>query len=289
MENLSLSSVWNKTSMRSHPKWSRHTWASSGAFRLKYLDESDYPLVRELIAQEIGPRYPETGFTYATRVVSGFRGDLTELGINTVKKWALAYYFKNDLAAFTVCTLKNNRSVKYGPTIVLPNYRGKSLATRLRLAADEQVASMGCTYAYSTCQAVNIAAQKYVIKAGYSLIARAPDLYKIGEVELVFAKRLSATARSTDGYAPWPKVGYSVKRGGAIALYLPAHITDVTAATNYIEEVISYKAVKNARKIFAATSTGDVMCQAITAFGFAIESVQKTDPGITGRLLFSLR
>ena len=268
---------------------------SVGALRFGTLFHKDRNTFVELVSEEIGCRYPETGEAYARALLAATDGDLCSFGVSTSRKSIIACYGGSRLLGFTVATEKIDASVKFGPSIVVPSTRGHGIAVLLRLAAEDIYRSCGYINAYSTCQAGNLAARRYAEKAGYRVAAILPDQYASGSVELVLTKRLAAGTPSPQrGRGPlqtttsrsYSEFGFCVKRGGAIKLHLGS-LDHARRARLYskpedmLEEALSISEIRHARRLYLEVPILSPALRCLLRFGFVVESL--ADNSFTGR------
>lgn len=244
----------------------------------------------ELVAAEIGTRYPQTGEAYAQQLWSAHNGHLDEraFGTSTRSKVILGLYRRTRLLGFTVAAEKDGQRVKFGPSIVLPQHRNSQYAVVMRVVAEEIFRRRGAALAYSTCQAINAPARRYVMRAGYRLAASLRDHYAPGSTELVFTKQLAGD-RPCALDAP-SDVSATPKRGGSMKLHLPfsAPTAEGMSSEHFLESMLRTARLRAAaRKLYAWTPADSWLAAIATRFGFVSEAQRGRGPRLPPLVLFS--
>lgn len=256
------------------------TTGSVSLHSIEPLRARDEGIFIELVTREIGSRYPESGEENTLDLLDAVRRRKTaRFGGSTISKVILGLYGTSGaMLGFTVATFKANQTVKFGPTVIVPKYRDHGIASRIRIAAEDVALKAGAFLAYSTCNASNVAARRYVMRAGYQLVAKLAVHCVDREDELVFAKRLapsSVTGVTTPAILLPP---VQRKRGDVVRVNLTQRAG--SAQQDEIEQLLSFPLAKNARKLYVEASAETGTAKMLARFGFWQE---------TGPLLFGTR
>ncbi len=249
----------------------------SADYVLRPLELRDLPTFVELVIQENGTRYPDSGEALALQLLPDDRGiiPLSPFGKSTARKHVLAFYRKRELLAFTVATEKTDYSVKFGPSVVLPKYRGRGIGPLMRLTAESLFARQGYGTFFSTCQASNRPVRKYLSKIGYRAIGRLDAHYAPWVAELVFVK---SNVGPQNLFAPHTALigvaGCHPKRGGAARLDLVFSTSPVTpySPEEILEESLATTCAYQHRRIYVRTPAILSMDTALRRMGFTQES-----------------
>jgi hypothetical protein len=257
-----------------------------GELRFDWLLDRDRSTFIELVSTEIGNRYPETGEIYAKELLAAASGKMDSFGRSSSGKSIVACYKGFCLLGFTVVTEKVNRTIKFGPSIVLPSARGRNIAVLLRIICENIYASKGYIKAYSTCQASNTPARSYVTRAGYSVEAVLRDHYAVGSTELVFGKLLLPryveklkyhTPLLSKSNIKNKAFDLSIKRGGAMKIQIDfERLVDsctYSQIDDLLEEVMSTADVKNARRVYLHVPSTYLDLGSLEKFGFTLENL----------------
>lgn len=251
--------------------------AGSPQIRTTMLEPSLWGVFSEAVAEEIGPHYPETGQAYGQQILgAAAHRDLSPFGLGTLGKIILSATRFGEFAGFTVITLKADRRIKFGPTIVFRPFRRQGIAKALRLAGEAACIPLGFDLAYSTCQAWNRSARSYVVEAGYRLVASLPSHYRPGTTELVFVKRLNVSQIHARLLGPTAeKVQVMSKRGGASRIVLPqVSLRDPRVASDAVESSLALESSRSSRRLYTEIDPVNVpLFKALQRAGFACESV----------------
>jgi predicted transcriptional regulator len=151
-------------------------------------DKSEEELFAELYKLYVVANYPDSE-DYVDFVVRIHRSDHDRFGYFTKRKtiWTLAKEGKP--IGFTVVTEKRGGSIKFGPTVIVPVERGRGVGTAFRLMVEKQYPE--ARKSYNTLPDDNLAALRYVIRAGYRVEAHLSEQYRRRSGELVVGKMLN--------------------------------------------------------------------------------------------------
>lgn len=142
--------------------------------------------------QFVEPYYKGTE-GYVDSVLASHVSGFDQHGYLTTAKTVWAFLLAEDVIGFTVATLKRGGSVKFGPTIIHPSFRGLKLGSAFRLLVEDQYPN--ARKFYNTLPAGSDAALKYVLQAGYRIEAHLEKQYGRYSNELVVGKvRLSGSS-----------------------------------------------------------------------------------------------
>jgi RimJ/RimL family protein N-acetyltransferase len=144
---------------------------------------------RELYELYVRPNYPETD-DYVNFVLNVHQKGADEFGYFTKKKTIWTLSETNKSIGYTVVTEKRGGCIKFGPTVIVPDRRGDGYGTAFRLLVEKQYPQ--ARKAYNTLPDDNLAALKYVLKAGYQIEAHLREQYRVGAGELVVGKLLDS-------------------------------------------------------------------------------------------------
>jgi predicted transcriptional regulator/GNAT superfamily N-acetyltransferase len=158
-----------------------------GCLRVARLSRSEEPTFEEFYNQYVRPNYPESE-DYARHVIETYRKGVDRYGYFTKRKTIWSFFCDAEHVGFTVVTEKRGGSIKFGPTILLPKARGQGIGTALRLLVEQEYPE--ARKAYNTLPDDNLAALRYVLKAGYRIEAHLQHHYRPTGGELVVGKLL---------------------------------------------------------------------------------------------------
>jgi len=155
----------------------------------RLLHVSQVELFKELYNRYVKPSYPESD-DYAAFVVARHFAPGAADGYFTKKKtiWCLHDHRQFVPLGFTVVTEKRGGSIKFGPTVLIPERRGRGIGSAFRLLVESMYPE--ARKAYNTLPDDNPAALGYVLKAGYRVEAHLAGQYREEGGELVVGKLL---------------------------------------------------------------------------------------------------
>lgn len=159
------------------------------------LTSSDAEMFVRLFVTEIGPLYPFSSEITACAFVESHNRAHEPTGFFTLRKriWKLTGP-AGRVFGFTVASEKLGGSVKFGPTVIVPDERGQGRGRWLRTAVEDVYRRSGARKAYSTTGAGNGSAIAYVMASGYKIEIHLQSHYQAGADELVLGKRLRPAA-----------------------------------------------------------------------------------------------
>jgi GNAT superfamily N-acetyltransferase len=159
------------------------------------LNEDDFDYFRLLHAESISFLYPFSTVLTADAFIQSHKLQRDPLGYFTLRKTIWKGIYNNINVAFTVITEKRGGSIKFGPTIVAPEFRNRGIGSEFRLTIEKQYADLGYRKAFSTTNIKNLAAVFYVTRIGYRIEAHLRDHFELGKDELVLGKKLQPKKR----------------------------------------------------------------------------------------------
>lgn len=154
--------------------------------------DEDRKQFAELCATHIGAAYDQIDETFAGAIWHTYKRGHDANGYFTLGKQVYRIELLGHLAGFIVTTEKRGGSIKYGPTLLLPDFQRKGIAVRVRNLLDDRHRDEGFRKAYSTTPSTNLPAVKYLLKCGYRIEAHLGRQYTERHDELVFGKLLAA-------------------------------------------------------------------------------------------------
>lgn len=152
--------------------------------------KGEIKLFKSLTKKEISKNYDEIDESFIDNIINCTKLGFDPNGYFTTKK--LLYSIKKDdaLLGFTVLTEKIGNSVKTGPTILLKQYRGKSIGQLIRKKIEYEYYSKGFRKVYCTCNANAQEILQYLLRSGLRVEAHLKNQYKKGSSEFVLGKLL---------------------------------------------------------------------------------------------------
>lgn len=147
---------------------------------------------KELVTLTYSKLYDDVDDTMAGHIVTCHDEGKDPFGYFTLKKCVFEIYTNETHVGFTTLTFKRGGSVKTGPTILFPEFRGKSIGPQVQKRLAETALRNGYRKIYGTCSTLNSAAVCYMIKSGYEIEAYLKRHYSNEANEIVFGKSLSS-------------------------------------------------------------------------------------------------
>lgn len=172
------------------------------------LSSSDFKEFGQLYLRDIAGNYPFSTEFSATRYIEEHKNNIKN-NFSTKKRTIWKGYIGNDIIGYTVATEKDSSSVKFGPTIIKRKYRGKNLATKLRVSVEEIYKNFGYVFFYSTTQEFNKPAQSYVINAGYTKDIVLKSHFIEGLDEVVYRKSILDSDQIKKSYSENETITFS--------------------------------------------------------------------------------
>ncbi len=154
------------------------------------LSEKELNEFGKLYLRDIASQYPFSSSETAKQYINNHKGNLKK-SISTKNRTIWKGFLNGKIIGYTLVTEKDGQAIKFGPTIIKRNFRGKKFATLLRIEVEKIYMSKGILFAYSTTQQFNKPAQTYVINAGYKKEVILRSHFIPGVSELVFRKQLT--------------------------------------------------------------------------------------------------
>jgi hypothetical protein len=156
------------------------------------LVREDFELFVASFTRDISSRYPFSSELTARAIIDAHNMDYDEHGhFSKRKKIWKGVGSDGTSLAFTVVTEKRGGSIKFGPTIVLSDYRNIGVGSTLREKVEGNYSELGYRKAYSTTNLRNLAGIYYLTKIGYKIELHLRDHYELGKDELVLSKFIS--------------------------------------------------------------------------------------------------
>lgn len=145
-----------------------------------------------LYIRDIASQYPFSSETTAISYINDHKNK-SRPNITTKSRKIWKGYTSKGIVGYTMVTVKDGLSIKFGPTIIKKKYRGKQYGTLLRLEVEKYYQARGIIFTYSTTQEFNKPAQNYVINAGYKKEISLKSHFIPGISEIVFRKKINKT------------------------------------------------------------------------------------------------
>jgi RimJ/RimL family protein N-acetyltransferase len=157
------------------------------------LENTDFELFVKWFESNISHIYPYSTSLTAESIVKKHIKGFDEDGYFTKRKtiWK-GVDEASEPMAFTVVSEKRGGSIKFGPTIVSKNERGKGVGSIFRKNVEEYYSSVGYRKAYSTTNLDNLPAIRYILKIGYKIELHLRNHYTFGKDELVLSKSIGS-------------------------------------------------------------------------------------------------
>src|SRR3989339_157404 len=159
--------------------------AESSLFIKPITNIKEEKIFRYLYETDIVPYYDGCE-GYFNRLLDVNKHGFDNFGYFTQKKDIWTFHQDKKIIGFTVSTLKRGGSLKFGPTVLLPDKRGLGLGTKLKLLVELKYPNI--RKFYCTVPETNYAGIKSNIRAGYRIEAHLLNQYGNGKNELVFGK-----------------------------------------------------------------------------------------------------
>jgi predicted transcriptional regulator len=155
---------------------------------------SEEHLFRDLFSESPVPTdYADITPEFINHIIESHNLGKDPYGYFTIKKKVYSLISRDELIGFTATTWKRGGSVKYGPTVIKKNERGKGYGPKLRKLIDSRLKHDGIRKTYSTIPESATNAYKYLIKSGYKVEAHLHRQYTKNHSELVFGKVLRSS------------------------------------------------------------------------------------------------
>jgi len=139
--------------------------------------------------------YDEIDESFVDHILDSHTRGSDPTGYFTIRKkvWALAHEERSEMLAFTVASEKRGGSVRFGPTVVLPEYQGLGLYTVLTRLREQLYSSRGFRKWYCTCPENCTKIRLTLSKQGYMTEAILREQFRVGTNELVIGKLTTRT------------------------------------------------------------------------------------------------
>ncbi len=154
------------------------------------LRDSEAPEFSQMAMDYIGMWYDEIDKSFVDRILESHEQRRDRYGYFTLKKRVYTLLHEGEVAGYTVVTWKRGGSAKFGPTLLKPDFQGKGLGPRFRMALDEFLKSGGARKSYSTIPDAHSAAIRYLLKSKHTVEAHLRRHYTSKHNDLVFGRIL---------------------------------------------------------------------------------------------------
>lgn len=184
-------------------------------YRLRPIKPHELKDFRALVQDVVGGAYDDIDTSFTDIIERANEAGSDPYGYFTLTKriWVAADAETDSAFGYIVTTEKRGGSVKYGPTIIKPDYQGKGVAAKIRRQLDDIYARRGFRKGYSTIPAGHANALKYLFKSGYRVEAHLCRHYRDSRDELVLGRVLLPTRGNPTVQSPLPEpVKYDIQR-----------------------------------------------------------------------------
>lgn len=157
------------------------------------LTEEDFNYFITLFEFNVSTWYPYSSQLTANSIISIHKKGIDPNGYFTKRKsiWKLIND-ENIILGFSVATEKRGGSVKFGPTMVVKDYRNQGIGSQFRLLLEDHYRKLGYRKVYLTTNSSNTAVLSYLMKLGYKIELHLKQHYTIKDDEIVLSKFLNA-------------------------------------------------------------------------------------------------
>lgn len=172
----------------------RNRVENSSSLSLAKLKDEDVHFFARLVRQDVSRFYPETEDSYALRLAEvSFLGK-DPFGLFSLRKtiWSLAVAGRT--AGFFAATEKRGGSVKFGPVVLLEDFRGKGLGKWALDKLSHYYGTMGSRKAYLTVPAIHERGIRFARKCGFLQEAQLRLHYSPRYDEVVFGMMVEGIA-----------------------------------------------------------------------------------------------
>lgn len=144
-----------------------------------------------LYLRDIAPLYPYSSkYTIESYIDDHNRKEIFGR-LSTLNRLIYKGIVNGNTIGYTMVTIKDGSSIKFGPTTIKKRYRGKGYGTLLRLKVEEVYKIKGIIYSYSTTTAYNLSGISYTKRASYKRELTLDSHFIPGVDELVLRKKIA--------------------------------------------------------------------------------------------------
>lgn len=165
------------------------------------LNSSEVDEFERLSTEVIGENYNQIDESFASAIVEADREGFDARGHLTKGKKIRVILIRGRKAGFVVTTQKLGGSIKFGPFILLPEFRRQGYGPTVRRKLDDRLRESGVRKTYSTVPD-NHYALKYLLKSGYAVEAHLRYQYSPNHGDLVLGRVLSEVAKPPEPPVP---------------------------------------------------------------------------------------
>lgn len=156
------------------------------------LTEKDFEYFIKLFEFNISTLYPFSSKLTAKSIIETHKTGFDPNGYFTKFKTLWKLVSEDGLTlGFSVVTEKRGGSVKFGPSIVVKDYRHQGYGSVLRTLLEDHYRELGYRKSYLTTNATNTNAFSYLLKIGYKIELHLKQHYTKADDEIVLSKFLN--------------------------------------------------------------------------------------------------
>lgn len=160
------------------------------ALMARRLEPEEAASFRELVVKYIARGYDDIDESFPDRILEAHFKGFDPFGYFTIRKTIWALDDGGGLQAFVVAAEKRGGSVKFGPTIVRPEFQGRGLAGRLWGLVEDVYRTENKRKVYGTWPAMRHDVLKFASQMEWRIEALLTEQYRAGQDEFVAGKFL---------------------------------------------------------------------------------------------------
>jgi predicted transcriptional regulator/RimJ/RimL family protein N-acetyltransferase len=161
---------------------------------LRGIRSQEHLAYSSFVQDEISRYYDEIDESFAQSNLDTATQGHDPFALLTARKEVLAVErVDGALLGFSTLTFKIGGSVKSGPTILLPEHRGRGYGTQIRILLEERASSQGARKIYATAPDISDRVLNYLLKSGMLVEAHLRAQYSARHGELILGRILQPT------------------------------------------------------------------------------------------------
>ncbi len=159
----------------------------------KNINQKDEEIFVELHSKIISNKYPFSKQKTAHSFIQNHKDNFDKKGYFTKNKTIWKITDNSDVCGYTVVSEKRGGSIKFGPTMIIPERQNKGYGGKIRKMVEDYYCNIGYRKAYSTTNLDNKPAIFYITKIGYKIELHLENHFEKNKDELVLSKFLNPT------------------------------------------------------------------------------------------------